>query len=229
MYTWWPKGKYVIRFCESPPCHILDSDNLLEFTKNELGVPLNHTTKDGLFTLEKTACLGVCEVAPAMQINEVVHGNLTKDKIKQILADYRAGKAPDYKKLPYTTNDFRSYKQSPAELVLLDNVGVINPEKIDDYVAKGGYSALKKVVTSMTPEQVVEEVKASGIRGRGGAGFPAGLKWSFTRPLEVPQKYIICNLDEGEPGTIKDRYIVEGDPQKLIGGDGHCRVCRGGQ
>ena len=92
MYTWRPKGKYVIRFCESPPCHILDSDNLLEFTRAELGVPLHHTTKDGLFTLEKTACLGVCEVAPAMQINEVVHGNLTRDKIKQILADYRAGK-----------------------------------------------------------------------------------------------------------------------------------------
>ena len=70
----------------------------------------------------------------------------------------------------------------------------------------------------MTPEQVVEEVKASGIRGRGGAGFPAGMKWSFTRPLDVPQKYIICNLDEGEPGTIKDRYIVEGDPQKLLEG-----------
>ena len=153
-----------------------------------------------------------------MQINEVVHGNLTKDKIKQILADYRAGKAPEYKKLPYSTNDFRSYKQSPAELVLLSNVGVIDPEKIDDYVAKGGYSALKKVVTTMTPEAVVEEVKASGIRGRGGAGFPAGMKWSFTRPLDAPQKYIICNLDEGEPGTIKDRYIVEGDPQKLLEG-----------
>ena len=85
-------------------------------------------------------------------------------------------------------------------------------------MAKGGYSALKKVVTSMTPEAVVEEVKASGIRGRGGAGFPAGMKWSFTRPLDVPQKYLICNLDEGEPGTIKDRYIVEGDPQKLLEG-----------
>ncbi len=85
-------------------------------------------------------------------------------------------------------------------------------------MAQGGYSALKKVVTTMTPEAVVEEVKASGIRGRGGAGFPAGMKWSFTRPLDVPQKYLICNLDEGEPGTIKDRYIVEGDPQKLLEG-----------
>ncbi|MBM4286313.1 MAG: NADH-quinone oxidoreductase subunit NuoF [Deltaproteobacteria bacterium] len=218
MYTWRPKGKYVIRFCESPPCHVSGSDNLLEFMKAELGVPLNHTTKDKLFTLETTACLGVCEVAPAMQINEVVHGNLTKDKIRQILADYRAGKAPDYKTLPYSTNDFRSYKQSPAELVLLSNVGVIDPEKVDDYVAKGGYEALKKAVTTMTPEQVGEEVKTAGIRGRGGAGFPAGLKWSFTRPLDVPQKYVICNLDEGEPGTIKDRYIVEGDPHKVLEG-----------
>ncbi|AEB08936.1 NADH-quinone oxidoreductase subunit NuoF [Desulfobacca acetoxidans] len=218
MYTWRPKGKYVIRFCESPPCHIQGADNLLEFTQAELGVPLKHTTKDGLFTLETTACLGVCEVAPAMQINEVVHGNLTKDKIRQILADYRAGKAPDYKKLPYSTNAFRSYKQAPGELILLENVGVIDPEKIDDYLAKGGYQALKQALTGMTPEKIVEEVKASGLRGRGGAGFPTGLKWSFTRPLDVPQKYIICNLDEGEPGTIKDRYIVEGDPHKLLEG-----------
>ncbi|MGQ9920091.1 MAG: NADH-quinone oxidoreductase subunit NuoF [Desulfobacca sp.] len=218
MYTWRPKGKYVIRFCESPPCHIQGADNLLEFMQEELGVRLNHTTSDGLFTLETSACLGVCEVAPAMQINEVVHGNLTKDKIRQIIADYRAGKAPDYKKLPYSTNDFRSYKQPPGEMVLLNNVGVINPEKIEDYLAQGGYQALKKAVTSLTPEQVVEEVKTSGLRGRGGAGFPTGLKWSFTRPLEVPQKYIICNLDEGEPGTIKDRYIVEGDPHKLLEG-----------
>jgi NADH-quinone oxidoreductase subunit F len=103
-------------------------------------------------------------------------------------------------------------------LVLSSNVGVIDPKKIDDYLAKGGYSALKKAVTGMTPEQVVEEVKTAGIRGRGGAGFPAGMKWSFTRPLDVPQKYVICNLDEGEPGTIKDRYFVEGDPHKLLEG-----------
>ena len=78
--------------------------------------------------------------------------------------------------------------------------------------------ALKKAVTTMTPEEVVEEVKTSGIRGRGGAGFPAGLKWSFTRPLTVTPKYIVCNADEGEPGTIKDRYLMEGDPHKVLEG-----------
>ena len=120
--------------------------------------------------------------------------------------------------LRYSTNDFRIYKQSPADLILLDNVGVIDPTQVEDYVAKGGYATLKKVVTGMTPEAVVEEVKTSGLRGRGGAGFPTGLKWSFTRPLPVAQKYVICNADEGEPGTIKDRYIMEGDPHKVLEG-----------
>ncbi|MEJ5329593.1 MAG: NADH-quinone oxidoreductase subunit NuoF [Desulfobaccales bacterium] len=218
MYTWRPKGKYVIRFCESPPCHVLGAENLLEMAKEELGIGLNETTSDGLFTLETSACLGVCEVAPAMQINEVVHGHLTRERFRQIIADYRAGKAPDYTTLKCTTNEVTSYKQPPTDLILLKNVGKIDPENIDDYVAAGGWQALKKAVTTMTPEQVVEEVKTAGIRGRGGAGFPAGLKWSFTRPLTVTPKYIICNADEGEPGTIKDRYIMEGDPQKVLEG-----------
>ena len=218
MYAWAPKGKYVIRMCESPPCHVLGAHNMLHTLEKELGVGLGETTKDGLFTLEPSACLGVCEVAPAMQINEVVIGNLTPEKIKQTLADYRAGKAPDFRTLPYSTKDFRSYKQSPNDLVVLENVGKINPEKLDDYLAQGGYASLKKAVATMTPEQVVEEVKTAGIRGRGGAGFPAGLKWSFTRPLTVTPKYVVCNADEGEPGTIKDRYIMEGDPHKVLEG-----------
>ncbi|MFP3869082.1 MAG: NADH-quinone oxidoreductase subunit NuoF [Desulfobacteraceae bacterium] len=218
MYAWTPKGKFIVRMCESPPCHVNGFENILQVLKEELGVGVGETTTDGLFTLELTACLGVCEVAPAMQINEVVFGNLTRDKVKQVLNDYRAGKTVDYKQLPFTTNDFRKYKQSPHELVVLDNVGVIDPMKIDDYLAKGGYSAIKKAVTTMTPETVVEEVKTSGLRGRGGAGFPCGVKWSFTRPLTVTPKYIICNADEGEPGTIKDRYIMEGDPHKILEG-----------
>jgi NADH-quinone oxidoreductase F subunit len=153
-----------------------------------------------------------------MQINEVVHGNLTREKIRQIIADYRAGKAPDFRQLPYSTGDYRQYKHSPAEPVLMDNVGLIDPMEIQAYLDRGGYGALKKALTTMTPEAVVEEVKASGLRGRGGAGFPAGLKWSFTRPLTVTPKYIVCNADEGEPGTIKDRYLMEGDPHKVLEG-----------
>jgi NADH-quinone oxidoreductase F subunit len=218
MFSWKPKGKYIVRMCQSPPCHVNGSTNALQILQEELGLKAGQTTADGLFTLELSACLGVCEVAPAMQINEVVHGNLTREKIQQILADYRAGKAPDFRQLPYSTGDYRKYKQAPHDPVLMDNVGLIDPKEIQPYLDRGGYGALKKAVTTMTPEAVVEEVKASGIRGRGGAGFPAGLKWSFTRPLTVTPKYIICNADEGEPGTIKDRYLMEGDPHKVLEG-----------
>ncbi|MEJ5328990.1 MAG: NADH-quinone oxidoreductase subunit NuoF [Desulfobaccales bacterium] len=217
MFSTQPRGKYIIRLCESPPCHVLGAEDMLSFLKKELGVEVGETTSDGLFTLELTACLGVCEVAPAMQINEVVHGHLTPDKIRQILSDYRAGKAPDYTQLRRTTNPLSAYPPSPDETPLLQNVDQIDPMSIDDYLARGGYEGLKKAL-SMTDEEVVNVVKDSGLRGRGGAGFPTGLKWSFTRPLKVFPKYIICNADEGEPGTIKDRYIMEGDPHRVIEG-----------
>ena len=218
MYATQPRGKYIIRLCESPPCHLMGSESLEEVLEQELGVHAGETTADGLFTLEHTACLGVCEIAPAMQINEVVHGHLTADKVKQILADYRAGKAPDYKTLRRTTNPLSEYPASPDELVLLRNVDQIDPMSIDDYMSRGGYESLKKAVTTMSDEEVVEVVKASGLRGRGGAGFPTGLKWSFTRPLPTKPKYIVCNADEGEPGTIKDRYLMEGDPHRVLEG-----------
>ncbi|OPX20518.1 MAG: NADH-quinone oxidoreductase subunit F [Desulfobacca sp. 4484_104] len=218
MYSTSPRGQYIIRMCESPPCHICGADNILDILKAELGIEVGQTTEDGLFTLELTACLGVCEVAPAMQINEVVFGNLTADRVKQIIADYRAGKTVDYRTLPRTTNPLSAYPSGPDELILFQNVDQIDPMKIEDYLARGGYEALKKAVTTMTPEEVVNEAKTSGLRGRGGAGFPAGLKWSFTLPNPNTPKYIVCNADEGEPGTIKDRYIMEGDPHRVLEG-----------
>ncbi len=217
MFAWQPKGQHLVRVCESPPCHINGGENILQVLQEELGLGVGETTPDRLFTLELSACLGACEVAPAMQINEMVHGNLTREKIRQVLADYRAGKEADYRQLPYSTKDYRQFKLSPQEPVLLDNTGLIDPRRLEDYLARGGYAALKKAVTTMTPEGVIEEVKTSGLRGRGGAGFPTGLKWSFTRPLPGP-KYLICNADEGEPGTFKDRYLLEGDPHKILEG-----------
>jgi NADH-quinone oxidoreductase subunit F len=102
--------------------------------------------------------------------------------------------------------------------IVLRNSGVIDPENIDDYIGAGGYEAWEKALTQMQPKEIVEEVKQSGLRGRGGAGFPAGVKWSFTAPLDAAQKYVVVNADEGEPGTFKDRLIMEGDPHQLLEG-----------
>jgi NADH:ubiquinone oxidoreductase subunit F (NADH-binding)/NADH:ubiquinone oxidoreductase subunit E len=217
MFSPTPRGKYIIRMCESPPCHILGADNLLEVLKHELGIKGGETTSDGLFTLEHTACLGVCEVSPAMQINEVVFGRLTPERIKNIISDYRAGKTVDYRTLPRTTNPLSDYVGSGDELVLLANVDQIDPLSLDAYLDRGGYEGLKKAL-AMTQAEVVDTVKNSGLRGRGGAGFPTGLKWSFTLPNPTSPKYIVCNADEGEPGTIKDRYIMEGDPHRVLEG-----------
>jgi NADH:ubiquinone oxidoreductase subunit F (NADH-binding)/NADH:ubiquinone oxidoreductase subunit E len=217
MFSPTPRGKYIIRMCESPPCHILGADDLLEVLKAELGIKAGETTSDGLFTLEHTACLGVCEVSPAMQINEVVFGRLTVERIKNIISDYRTGKTVDYRTLPRTTNPLSDYVSSGDEMVLLANVDQIDPLSLDAYLERGGYEGLKKAL-GMTQAEVVDTVKNSGLRGRGGAGFPTGLKWSFTLPNPNTPKYIVCNADEGEPGTIKDRYIMEGDPHRVLEG-----------
>ncbi|MDP3880073.1 MAG: NADH-ubiquinone oxidoreductase-F iron-sulfur binding region domain-containing protein [Dehalococcoidales bacterium] len=106
----------------------------------------------------------------------------------------------------------------PEQRIVLKNCGVINPRDINTYFAADGFQALKKATMEMTPEQVVEEVKASGLRGRGGAGFPCGLKWDLTRRAPGDEKYLICNADEGEVGTFKDRYILQNDPFSLVEG-----------
>lgn len=109
-------------------------------------------------------------------------------------------------------------KLNYANRIVLRNSGIIDPESIDEYIGAGGYEAWEKALTQMQPMEIVEEVKKSGLRGRGGAGFPAGVKWSFTAPLEAEQKFVVVNADEGEPGTFKDRLIMEGDPHQLLEG-----------
>jgi NADH-quinone oxidoreductase subunit F len=102
--------------------------------------------------------------------------------------------------------------------IVLRNSGIIDPLKIEEYIAREGYQALAKVLTEMTPDQVVSEVLRSGLRGRGGAGFSTGLKWKFARQTESDVKYILCNADEGDPGAFMDRSVLEGDPHSLIEG-----------
>jgi len=116
---------------------------------------------------------------------------------------------PLYKDVPFYGKQLR---------IVLRNCGLIDPESIDEYIARDGYAGLSKALTEMTPEQVIDEVKRSGLRGRGGAGFSTGLKWEFCRKAKGNIKYAICNADEGDPGAFMDRSILEGDPHSLIEG-----------
>ena len=111
-------------------------------------------------------------------------------------------------------DELNFYKKQ--ERIALKNCGIIDPENIDEYIAFDGYKALEKVLFEMTPEEVIKEVTDSGLRGRGGAGFPTGKKWEFTRIAKGDQKYVVCNADEGDPGAFMDRSILEGDPHCVL-------------
>ncbi len=166
-------------------------------------------------------------VIVAVSPDEVVYGNVTVADVPEIVVEHLVKGRPcrkyllkDEKPLVPAAVDVRHIQYQGR--IVLDNCGRIDPENIDEYIANDGYFALGKVLTEMTSAEVVAEVKDSGLRGRGGAGFPTGLKWSFCAPVEADQKFVICNADEGEPGTFKDRLIMEGDPHKVLEGMAIC-------
>lgn len=173
----------------------------------------------------KTGCFGLCALGPIMivypegsfysmvkveDIPEIVEEHLLKGRIVKRLLYQETVEGDNIKSLNETA--FYAKQKRTA----LRNCGVINPECIDEYIAMDGYKALEKVLTQMTPEQVIEEIKASGLRGRGGGGFPTGLKWSFAAAQQADQKYVCCNADEGDPGAFMDRSILEGDPHTVL-------------
>lgn len=207
-----PKGKYVLRICSSTPCYMAGSENLLNYLRDKLKIQEGETSTDGLFTLELTSCLGVCAVAPAIMVNDKIYGNLDIKKLDQIIDKCKRGEI-EIKESTSLGADILGNKE---DKVVLKNCGIINPELIEDYKLKGGYTALSKAIKEMTPQEVINEVKNSKLVGRGGAAFPTGLKWEFSSRATKKPKYIICNADEGEPGTFKDRLVLENDPHKII-------------
>jgi len=174
-----------------------------------------------------TGCHGMCEMGPIVvvypegtfycrvqktDVPELVEEHIYKGRPVQRLM-YSGGEdvpvIPHYKEIPFYGKQHR---------IALKNCGYINPDNIDEYIVRGGYEALGKALLSMKPEQVIDEIKASGLRGRGGGGFPTGLKWSFCSSAKGDKKYVICNADEGDPGAFMDRSILEGDPHCVIEG-----------
>ena len=173
----------------------------------------------------KTGCFGLCALGPVMvvypegcfysevkveNIPEIVEEHLLKGRIVKHLLYDETVQTESIKSI----NETNFYKKQKR--VALRNCGVIDPENIEEYIAMDGYQALAKALTEMTPEDVINVVKESGLRGRGGGGFPTGLKWSFTAKNEADQKYVVCNADEGDPGAFMDRSVLEGDPHCVI-------------
>ena len=179
--------------------------------------------------LVQTGCFGLCALGPVViiypdgtfysrvtpeDVKEIVEEHLLKGRVVERLVYADTGAEEVVSKASISLGDTAFYKSQRR--IVLRNCGVIDPDNIDEYIAMDGYAALGKVLTEMTPDEVIKLVSDSGLRGRGGGGFPTGRKWALCAPNKAPQKYVVCNADEGDPGAFMDRSILEGDPHCLV-------------
>ena len=179
--------------------------------------------------LKKTACMGFCYAEPMVEVldengDSHVYGNLTERDIPLFVNN-----TPPEKKLLLDEKEEAPANKKLARQVRIvtRNCGLIDPDNIDEYIARDGYEALKKVLSGMSAQDVIDEIKNSGLRGRGGAGFPTGLKWQFAKDAKGDKKYIICNADEGDPGAFMDRNVLESDPHSVLEGMAICAYAVG--
>jgi len=176
------------------------------------------------YKLDVTSCMGMCYREPMVEVTDgtkrYIYGDVNKKVAKQIIEDHvKSGQVVD-KNLVFSTEsktEDQKFIDAQTRLVL-KNCGRINPERVEDYLAAGGYESAKKALTSMTPEELRDLMIKSNLRGRGGAGFPTGMKWNFAAASVADQKYFICNADEGDPGAFMDRSVLEGDPHAVLEG-----------
>lgn len=173
-------------------------------------------------TVTQTGCMCYCYAEPTVEVTipghePVIFGYVDSRKADQIIEKYIKNGEPVEGVIPqnYNLPDDPEIRHGQLRIALR-NCGVIDPEKIEESIAKGGYSALAKILSGMTPQQIIDEIKKSGLRGRGGGGFPTGLKWELTARSISDQKYVVCNADEGDPGAFMDRSILEGDPHSVL-------------
>ncbi len=210
-----PAGRYHIQVCTNISCMLRGGNELYQHVQKRLAIGNKEVSPSGTFSLEEVECMGACTGAPCMQVNYDFYENLDADKVDAIFEQLQDGKKPT----PSPVTAGALHDRLPAEVpVISKRFGIPNSHKIDVYLKNEGYRALETALKKMTPDQIIDEVKKSNLRGRGGAGFPAGMKWSFVpRGTEKP-KYILANADESEPGTCKDRPLMEMDPHQLIEG-----------
>ncbi|MBZ0309677.1 MAG: NAD(P)H-dependent oxidoreductase subunit E, partial [Anaerolineae bacterium] len=199
-----PTGEKIIRVCTDPSCGIAGADAVLHDLCHHLGIQHGETTSDGQYTVEHSTCLGMCEHAPAALISQRGMGEKSVGDIKN---------ADELLKGQNAT--FYGAVLGGSARVLLDRMDSHIPMPLSSYAR---YNALRKALLFMQPEELIIELEQSGLIGRGGAAFPTGLKWKFTRQSQSEHYYLVCNADESEPGTFKDRVLMEGNPHLLLEG-----------
>ena len=214
-------GRMHILVCGGTGCTSSSSMKIIE--KMETLIAENSMADE--IKVVKTGCFGLCAQGPIMMIypDHLMYTQVQPEDVDEIFENHvKCGQvvtrllAGNHEE-GEVSNALESVDFFSRQMrVALRNCGAINPEDIDEYIARDGYLALEKVTGSMTPEEVIELIRASGLRGRGGAGFPTGVKWSFAAAQQVAQKYVCCNADEGDPGAFMDRSVLEGDPHSVI-------------
>jgi NADH-quinone oxidoreductase subunit F len=210
-----PAGRYHVQVCTNISCMLRGGNELYQHVQKRLGLGNKEVSQSGTFSLEEVECIGACTGAPAIQVNYDFYEELTPDKVDVIFEELQDGRKP--KPVPVISGGI--HERHPAEVpVISRRFGIPNSKKIDVYMQHDGYQALEKALKQMTPDLIIDEMKKSNLRGRGGAGFPTGMKWSFVPKDTSKPKYVLANCDESEPGTSKDRPLLEMDPHQLIEG-----------
>lgn len=197
-----------VRVCQAAGCASCGSDEVLLALKEHL----HRACLDEVWQVKPVGCMGLCSAAPLASVDGRYHGHLTPEDAPTLVASLDSDLEPPRRldgDLPFFRRQHR---------IVLENSGVIDPERTEDYLAADGYKGLFLALTERTPSDVVREVSRSGLRGRGGAGYPTGLKWGTVQKAAGPVKYVICNADEGDPGAFMDRSVLESDPHRVLEG-----------
>ncbi len=211
------KYEQTINVCVAASCLSAQSDLVLDALDKEI----KENGRSGCCRVKGVGCMGLCSRGPLVSVThkdepekDVLYQNVTPENASSIITATRDDKVVAELLCPTDTPFFQSQTK-----IVLENSGIIDPERIEEYIAVGGYQALYTAVTEMTPAQVIEEVIQSGLRGRGGGGYPTGLKWVTVAKSDAQQrKYVICNADEGDPGAFMDRSVLESDPHRILEG-----------
>jgi len=212
-----PVGRHLVQVCTNIACMLNGCGRILDQLRRQLGVEVGETTPDGAFTLKTAECLAACEAAPAVMVGTERFGLVTPESIGEILSRYRSAGPEARSPVVQQSPKPEAQQSSSGEPVLLKYLHEPDQGELEAYTARGGYAGLRRAL-SMSPEAVIDEVDKSGLRGRGGAGFATGRKWKFIPKDPAVTKYVVINADEGEPGTFKDRTLLESDPHRLIEG-----------